>query len=497
MKRTIIAAILIALWIAIGDGLTNLDYSLSTTKTGSFSIAEGSGFHGPSSGRLALYEGGRSKSISIGFEESMPIQSLDEFAFMIKPESGSATIELEIRLDGDGDGSYDSKNPADAVLKSQVFSWSPTSQQSWEEADAFALLFDISSQDPAKKFKALDFTGCQEKLRGLELVKVYIRLKKEGSENCSGYIDYLRIGEEVVSFEPLEDEEIKRSKQRSVSPGSSITYVITYGNNLNEVVTNLVIQEQYDARTVFLEAYPPPDPGTKNRWTISELGPGEHGQIVIKVQTHRLKCNAEIDGRVDGVGYSSVRRALTMEQPGYQVTNRVVISCASFNMSQAATTIVKPWVGFSAAFEEHGSGSYSSREEISMSSTTIGMERQFAAVQFPTAVNLSARCPLIYNSSWGAGQSCMNQKRDTLFWERYLYADRLNLSGFARLRSTRTILDSAADFRGLAEIGRIYGDKTVLQSFAGNFSMEMTSHAEETKKKSKDTPSILDLSCDI
>ncbi|NYT02292.1 MAG: DUF11 domain-containing protein [Methanosarcinales archaeon] len=496
MRKTVIAAILIALWIAIGDGLTNLDYSLSTTKTGSAAIAGDTGYHGPSSVRLALYEGGRSKSITIDFEESMSLHSLDQFAFMMKPESGSATLELEIRLDGDGDGSSDSKNPADAVLKSQVYSWTPATQQSWREADAFDLQFEGTSQDPSKKFKALDYPGCQEKLRGLEVVKIYLRLKKVGSENCSGYIDYLRLGEEVVSFEPLEDEEVKRSKQRSISPGSSITYVITYGNNLNENVTNLVIQEMYDARTVYVESYPPPDPGTNNRWTIGRLGPGEHGQIVIKVQTHRLKCNAEMDGRVQGVGYSSVRRKMTSEQPGYQVTNRVVISCASFNMSDSATTIVKPWAGFSTTFNEHGSGSYNSQEEISMSSTTLGMERKFAAVQFATAVNLSGGGAVLFNSSWGADQSCTNERRETLFWEQYRYADKLNLSGSAGLRSSRPFLDSAADFQGTAEMGRLYRDRMLLQRFVGNFSMESNSRAEETSKKAR---TVLDyiMCCEI
>ena len=128
----------------------------------------------------------------------------------------------------------------------------------------------------------------RSKLDGKRIVKIYITIYKDSKvSDTSAFIDYIKIGDEIISFEPLEEEDVKDGPS-SATPGGLMTYTITYGNNELEPA-DLIVKEDYDPRTVFIESYPPPDPGTTNTWTFPNLPPGAHGQITIKMRSRQAR----------------------------------------------------------------------------------------------------------------------------------------------------------------------------------------------------------------
>jgi hypothetical protein len=78
------------------------------------------------------------------------------------------------------------------------------------------------------------------------------------------------------------------------------------------------------------------------------------------------------------------------------------------------------------------------------------MERSFEAVRTPTALALPLGRSIGFDSGWSASHLCMDEKRGSMIWERYLRADRLNTTGQAELRSTRLRLSSDSNFSGMA-----------------------------------------------
>ncbi len=263
-------------------------------------------------------------------------------------------------------------------------------------------------------------------------------------------IDYIKLGSFTLSFEPFEDQVTKKGKPSRISQGGKITYTITYGNDLTVPLTNLVIVEEFDPRMTLLSADPPPDRGTNNVWTIGTLPPGHYGQIVLVMKMQKQNFVADVDGRVSGTGFVSVRRRFTMERSPHLIINQVRIFCDQFESGGRVETPVRAIIGTTLSFSEHGSGSYDSEEVLSYKSSRMKMEREFDAVQAPAVLNLSFGRALSYNSSWYASHLCMDEKRGSIIREQYLYADRLNCTGLAEVRSTRLILDSESNFSGMA-----------------------------------------------
>ncbi|KQC15428.1 MAG: hypothetical protein PHO60_01935 [Methanothrix sp.] len=279
----------------------------------------------------------------------------------------------------------------------------------------------------------------------------------------------------IASFEPNEDPYEKRGKPSMISQGGKITYTIIYGNDLTVPLTNLVIVEDYDPRMTLLSASPPPDPGTKNVWTIGNLSPGSYGQIVLVMKMTKQNFIADVDGRVSGNGFVSVRRRFATERRPHTIINQVRISCDQFERLGRVETPVRPIVGTTLSFSEHGTGSYESEEVLSYRSSRMKMNRDFDAAWAPSILNLSFGRELAYNSSWHASHLCMDEKRGSIIREQYLYADRLNCTGRATVRSTRLTLDSQSNLSGMAifEIESHTDDRDALLTsvFEGSYSL--------------------------
>ncbi len=307
----------------------------------------------------------------------------------------------------------------------------------------------------------------------------------------SVFIDYIKIGDEIISFEPLEDEDVKDGP-KTATAGGQITYTITYGNNQFQPV-DLVVRENYDPRTAFIVAYPPPDPGTNNVWTFPGLAPGVHGQIKIIMRTVKPAAKAKIDGDVRGMGFASTRGMLSTEFESYIVTNNVQISSGEFNFTDSVATTIKPVIGSTLAFGEHGSGSYQAEEELDYSSVSISAKRDILAVTSPSLVNLSHRSfPL--KEDWSANLLAANDYRDLRWSDRYSQASLLNLSYQTSLGKTLSYLETRAQMEGIADRSTEWQGGVTDQRLVGNFTL-MGSARWKVSSKRVSPPSKDDLGC--
>lgn len=407
----------------------------------------GDGFHGTHSARLEYYKS--SPYVKVNLIDSVAFGELDEFSFHIKPTTEDISIGIELWLDGDGDGKWSSKSDRDLKLYAKPNIWDDVKwpRNQWSSVDTFD--FEYSNKSSTKRpANSAVLNEWIENYTNLRLVTAEIKLYKAYSGIC--LIDYISINGMVASFEPNESPSEKVGKPSKISQNGKITYTITYGNDFNTTLTNLVIVEYYDPRMKLLSADPPPDPGTTNVWTIGNVSPGRYGRIVLVMKFVKQNFVADVDGRVSGTGFVSVRRRFTTDRDPHLIVNSVRISCDQFERRGRVETPVKPVVGTTLSFSEHGSGSYESEEVLSYRTTRLKMNRELNATWTPSILNLSFGRVIGYNSSWYASHLCMDEKRGSIIWEQYLRADRLNCTGAAEVRSTRLILDSESNFSGMA-----------------------------------------------
>ncbi len=429
------------------SGLTGLDYTIggSTNGKGKAQVSEEDSIHGSHSLKLSVVpEKGRYARIYANFDVPMPIEELDQLSVLIKPVNGVGEITLEIYLDS-------GKKLSTSKL------WSSGEVGTWQQVDAFDLIFDKKS-----------LAECQRDLKGQGIKKIWIRLYNLGDGQATAYLDYLKIRDQVISFEPLEKEAILDAP-KSVSAGEKIIYIITYGNEQQEPI-DLVVVDQYDPGVIFLEADPAPDSGTNNVWTFKQLPPGKYGQIKISVRTHKLASKAEISGSVWGNGLTSVARTLSTDQPGYQVNNFVILSINKSAIRASATTTVKPLSGSISSFGEHGSGFYSSDEMLSFSPSKILINQNLQANGSLVFVNLAGRLSR-YNSSWHADRICENRITKGSIRERYLQSSVLNLSSTAGIQKKKTWIETDSNFSGIAAYDFKGPSREVNEMLIGSFTV--------------------------
>jgi len=197
------------IWIINAHGLTNLDYYLSKSKYAEASISDQMGFHGPNSASLSVVNKGTYSRVSIYLDDPMPLEDLDLLSMWVNPQLGNGKIQLDLLLDGDGSDSYDSKNSQDARVRSISKSWSDLgmSHSQWNELDGFDLDFEKYGDKSVPVGNLDDF---RSRMKGMGVVRIYITLYKDPTmPETTAFIDYIKIGDEIVSFEPLEEEDIK------------------------------------------------------------------------------------------------------------------------------------------------------------------------------------------------------------------------------------------------------------------------------------------------
>lgn len=461
----------LTLMVMVGEGSYGLKYDIG----GKGLPFGGDAFHGSHSTRLDYDQ--KIRYVRVDLLEPISVSELEDIYIQIKPLTEIGVIYVELWFDGDGDGKYSSSSDRDLKLYTSRGNIDSLGLEvnEWTDLDALNLEYGTSRARPPK-FRLQEW---RDQTETLNLIRLYVRFetssKKFPSQGAVWLFDHFKINDMIASFEPNEDPYEKRGKPSMISQGGKITYTIIYGNDLTVPLTNLVIVEDYDPRMTLLSASPPPDPGTKNVWTIGNLSPGSYGQIVLVMKMTKQNFIADVDGRVSGNGFVSVRRRFATERRPHTIINQVRISCDQFERLGRVETPVRPIVGTTLSFSEHGTGSYESGEVLSYRSSRMKMNRDFDAAWAPSILNLSFGRELAYNSSWHASHLCMDEKRGSIIREQYLYADRLNCTGRATVRSTRLTLDSQSNLSGMAvfEIESHTDDRDALLTsvFEGSYSL--------------------------
>ena len=439
----------------------------------------GDGFHGTHSVRLDYDQ--KIRYVRIDFLEPISLDELDDLCMHIKPLTDSGYIYIELWFDGDGDGKWTSDSEYDLKLFTSRNGVNGLGLEinEWIELDSLTLEYGRSRANPPK-FSMQEWI---DETENLNLIRLYVRFetssKKFPSEDAIWLFDYFSINGMIASFEPGEGPHEKEGKPSRISQGGKITYTITYGNDLLEPVTNLVIVEDYDPRMTFISADPPPDPGTNNVWTIGTLLPGAYGQSVVGMKMVKQNFVAEVEGEVSGEGFVSVRRRFTTNREPHLIVNQVRISCDQFERHGRVATPVKSIVGTTLSFAEHGSGRYRSEEVLSYGTSRMKMERSFDAVRVPAALALPLGRAITFDSCWSGSHLCIDEKRGSMIRERYLRADRLNSTGQAEVRSTRLRLSSESNFSGMAiyeiESHTEERDASITSVFDGSYSLKCSS----------------------
>lgn len=459
--------------------LTDLDYNLRKLKYSDGSLTTEDQFHGTNSAKLLIYDKDKFARIYINLDDPLPIQDLDQLSMWINPQSGIGSLQIEI---------YFEDNTRIISLKKNWSEMDMTNSQ-WNELDGFDLSYGNS--------ESLD--GIKDKLNDKRIAKIYITVYNTNANyrlETIALIDYIKIGDEIISFEPLEKEDIKDGPS-SATPGGLITYIITYGNNGLEPV-DLIVKEKYDPKTVFIAAYPSPDPGTFDTWTFPDLPAGAHGQIVIKMRSRKPAAKGVIDGRVSGNGFMVREGVFSTEFDSYPITNRVHIEAGEFNYSASATTKVRPIVGSTLAFGEHGSGSYQADETLTYNSASISAERHILAEFSPCAINHSPKsAPLFLQGDWSANLRAENDYRDILWSDRYYEGRDLNLSYQTQLGKTLSYLETAAAFQGQADRRAIWPGGFADTHLAGNFTLSGEARMRWANKTISPEKEWLGCSCPI
>ena len=471
--RLVIQLLLILIFLQLCSpalGLTDLDWRLGSSKYAQGLVRNETSFHGMNCADLSVDDKGTTVRARIYLDDPMPLKEIDLLSLWVNPEAGNGKVQIEFYLDGDESGAYESKDPQDARIRSISRSWSEMgfSSGQWNMLDGFALEYEKYGDKKFPHGSLEDFKGWME---GQEVVQIYITLYKDSKAPVtSALIDYIRIGDEIISFEPLEEEDVKAGP-KSATAGGKITYTITYGNNDFQPV-NLIVQENYDPRTVFIESNPAPDPGSNNRWTIPALAPGEHGQIKVVMKTVKPAAKADISGGVSGVGFASTRGMLSNDFESYIITNSVQIQAGNRSFSASVDTAIKPLVGSTLDYSEHGTGSYQAEEELDYRSSSISAERRVSASESPCTLNLSHNRSIALDESWSAGVRVQNNYRDLGWWDRYHQASSINLSYKTNLGKTLSYLETAARFNGTADRRGSWIGGFIDQRLAGNFTQE-------------------------
>lgn len=255
---------------------------------------------------------------------------------------------------------------------------------------------------------------------------------------------------------------------KSASPGSKITYTIKFKGSMEDDVY-LVITDDYGPGAVFMKADPAPDTGTDNTWTIKKLHPSSKwNTIKVTVKVPKSACQAAIEGSVYGVGYSSVHKVLSNDHPDYRLTNFVTISYKGIKRTLSIATNIRPVNGETVDFSEHGSGKYSSKEVLSLSSSKVSADQDIEAESTNAQVNVSGN-PLNYSSSWYANRICDNRNTKTLVSEKYLQANSLTLGFDAEIHKKETKMRSDSNFTGIAEYSLKGKNISLDDMFIGRF----------------------------
>lgn len=243
----------------------------------------------------------------------------------------------------------------------------------------------------------------------------------------------------------------KSASSQTVSPGGLVTYTITYTNYWNDAV----ITEDYPDKMTFISAYPQPDTGTNNRWTIP-LGKGTI-TVTLKVPaSSNTKFNFEQEA--SGVGFVRSWKDLSTGCEPYDLINKVTLSSPN-SPPQIATSRVKVTgsIGVELSQMESGSGEYSREDLITYNrkKNYINEVSNLSVKHQSTSFALPKGRTLNFNSTWNEAECVKNYLTSESLNELYRYSTRIDRTSLFEMEGNNTRMEVSSNFQGTRHMGYV------------------------------------------
>ncbi|RCV64734.1 Beta-propeller repeat-containing protein [Methanophagales archaeon] len=282
---------------------------------------------------------------------------------------------------------------------------------------------------------------------------------------------------------PLFRIEIRKSDSPDpVQPGGVLTYTIEFENTGNIAATNVTIIDHYPKGVTFISAYPAPDAGTNNIWTIGNLSAGASGTIIIKVRAPESRDFTFTEsGGVTGEGFVMVSKDLSTEQKPYTLKNVATIECTETDpVSATATTTVSGVPGTSIEITEHGSGIYSSDEilDLQTKNKSISLQKTTDAEYQPTTFNFSDSFSVDFTTLWLQDICTKNMILDDAFHKKIKDASYIKDDTITETGEYGTSMEFDSSFYGAAHIGTVSKDVTTSEDYIGEFEITWAAREE-------------------
>ncbi|MGB7000946.1 MAG: NosD domain-containing protein [Halobacteriota archaeon] len=280
----------------------------------------------------------------------------------------------------------------------------------------------------------------------------------------------------------------KSCKSSTVSLGGTVEYTITYSNPGEVNLTNVVITENYPKNLTFISAVPAPDSGTNNRWTIGTLPAGESGKItvVMKVPASMSDLSYTESGSVSGEGIVMISKELSTKVEPYDLKNVVTISgsygATTVSATASAITTVSA-SGSSLEITEHGSGTYESEEEISLSSENMGIkfDKYTKASYSPTTFKCSDGFVMEVPSKWSQDICTKSYAKNSAIHKKITGATYLRDLTTGKADNKVCTMYIGSSFVGYLHVDRKAKDAATSEHYIGDFDVEWELGEERVK----------------
>jgi uncharacterized repeat protein (TIGR01451 family) len=266
----------------------------------------------------------------------------------------------------------------------------------------------------------------------------------------------------------------KSSSPTAVAPGGTVPYTIKYTNTGGVPITDVVITESYPQGVTFVSASPAPDSGTNNRWIIGTLPAGASGTITLKIKVPEPRnFSFSESGGVSGEGLVVVSKELSTEQALYSLRNVVTLACAELPpVTASAVTQVSGVQGTRTSLTEHGSGMYSSEQNINVQTEnrSIYFGKSTEAEYKPTSFDFG-NFEVNFSTKWNQNLCSKNKLIHAAIWKRIDEATYLEDETISEVDKTNSAMRFDSSFNGSLYIGARTDDSAISETYIGEFNV--------------------------
>ena len=244
---------------------------------------------------------------------------------------------------------------------------------------------------------------------------------------------------------------------KSVASGGEAVFRITYSNEGNVDLHNVVLTELYPKGSIFLYASIAPDQSNNSVWTIGTLKPEQSGYIdVTLLMPERANLTFNMQQSVTGEGFVRVHNDMDTRPQPISLTNQAKIASSETGSIGTSSTITlddKP--GTVISVRESGSGNYQT-EHISRLITenrTTESITSLSATHKPSSFKLPNNRTIVYKDRWTEDIRGKNEISKASVRESYRYATSIERNQSLKMSENGSTMKTDVKFEGAGHIG--------------------------------------------